>query len=256
MKLITLNLWGGRIYGELSKFLKAKKNTVDIFCFQEVLSAKSVPTDEAMEIKRIYQKNEPDEVRDLYQRIKGILIGFNSFISKPYSEGSERLAMFIRSGLEADVKSISVHKQISVPYDGKYYSVGSSMQYAKVHYNGYLYLIANIHGLWQGGGKGDTPERIEQSKNILKIMSRFGDRRILCGDFNLDISTESVHMLENEMKNLVRESKVSSTRGPLAPTSKGKFADYIFTSPSIKVKEFKVLKDIVSDHLPLYIDFE
>ena len=87
-------------------------------------------------------------------------------------------------------------------------------------------------------------------------MSNFGERKILCGDFNLDISTESVHILEQEMINLVREFKINSTRSTLAPSSKGRFADYIFASDKIKINKFNVLNDVVSDHLPLYVDFE
>lgn len=87
-------------------------------------------------------------------------------------------------------------------------------------------------------------------------MSNFGGRKILCGDFNLDISTESVRMLEQEMINLVREFKINSTRSALAPLGKGRFADYIFASDKIKINKFNVLNDVVSDHLPLYVDFE
>ena len=36
MKLISLNLWGGRIYEPLVKFLKSHSKEVDIFCFQEI----------------------------------------------------------------------------------------------------------------------------------------------------------------------------------------------------------------------------
>ena len=35
-----------------------------------------------------------------------------------------------------------------------------------------------------------------------------------------------------------------------------KFADYTFVIPEIKVNEFKMLPDEVSDHLAMYLDFE
>ena len=38
MKIITLNLWGGKIYDKLIEFLKSKQD-VDIFCFQEVFDS-------------------------------------------------------------------------------------------------------------------------------------------------------------------------------------------------------------------------
>jgi endonuclease/exonuclease/phosphatase family metal-dependent hydrolase len=57
------------------------------------------------------------------------------------------------------------------------------------------------------------------------------------------------------MKNLIREHNILSTRSSIY-TKEDKFADYIFTDPSVHVNQFSVLKDEVSDHLPLYIDFE
>ncbi|MCL5442606.1 MAG: endonuclease/exonuclease/phosphatase family protein [Candidatus Marsarchaeota archaeon] len=256
MRLISLNVWGGRVYSKLAEFLERKKKEVDIFCFQEVLDANSKAGKEAEAIKRLYQGTKSEEVQDLYGRLENVLTGFRGFLSESYSEGSEKLAMFVRDGMEADVRAAWVHKQIRVVYEGKPFEVGSIMQYAKISNDWNTYFIANVHGLWQGGGKGDTPERIEQSTNILRMMSGFGGRKILCGDFNLDISTESVHMLEQEMINLVKEFKINSTRSALAPSNKGRFADYIFASDKIKINKFDVLNDVVSDHLPLYADFE
>ena len=37
MKLITLNLWGGRVTHKLGDFFKS--NSADIWCFQEVFNA-------------------------------------------------------------------------------------------------------------------------------------------------------------------------------------------------------------------------
>lgn len=68
--------------------------------------------------------------------------------------------------------------------------------------------------------------------------------------------TKSLKMLEDlGMRNLIRESGVTSTRSshykkPL------RFADYTLVSPDIKVNDFKVLPDEVSDHLAMYLDFE
>ncbi len=256
MRIISLNLWGGRVYSKLAEFLKSEKNNVDIFCFQEVLDADLKASKEAEAIKQLYQGTDFEEVQDLYSKLKSILTGFRGFLSESYSESSEKLAMFVRKGIDVEVRTAWAHRQIKVVYEGKSFELGSIMQYAKISNDRETYFIANVHGLWQGGGKDDTPERIEQSKNILGIMSSFGERRVLCGDFNLDISTESVHMLEQGMKNLVKEFKVTSTRSSLAPQSKGRFADYIFTSSIIKINKFKVLNEVVSDHLPLYADFE
>jgi len=76
------------------------------------------------------------------------------------------------------------------------------------------------------------------------------------GDFNLLPETESLRIIENGMENLVKDYNVQSTRTSLYTRHEisGKFADYIFLSPSIKVKDFKVLPDEVSDHTALFLE--
>ncbi len=102
----------------------------------------------------------------------------------------------------------------------------------------------------------DSDKRINQSKVILDFMSMFDCPKILAGDFNLLLDTESIRMLEaGGMRNLIKEYDIKSTRTELYKKDI-KFADYIFISPEIKVKDFKVLQDVVSDHSPLYLEFD
>jgi endonuclease/exonuclease/phosphatase family metal-dependent hydrolase len=78
----------------------------------------------------------------------------------------------------------------------------------------------------------------------------------LCGDFNLPPNTKSLAMFEEfGLRNLISEYKINSTRTSFY-TKEEKFADYIFVSNGIKVNDFSVLPDEVSDHAPLFIDFE
>lgn len=38
MKLISLNIWGGKVFQPLINYVKKAAETTDIFCFQEVFS--------------------------------------------------------------------------------------------------------------------------------------------------------------------------------------------------------------------------
>ena len=107
-------MWGGKVYNKLAEFLENKKKDVDIFCFQEVLGAKSKAGKETEAIKQSYQGAEFEEVQDLYSRLENVLTGFKGFLSEPYSEGSDKLAMFVRNGIEADAGATLVHNQIRV----------------------------------------------------------------------------------------------------------------------------------------------
>jgi endonuclease/exonuclease/phosphatase family metal-dependent hydrolase len=85
-------------------------------------------------------------------------------------------------------------------------------------------------------------------------MRNINNKKILCGDFNLMPDTQSLQIIAEGMNNLIATYKITSTRTNYYPKEE-KFADYIFTSPDIKVNQFAVLRDEVSDHAPLMIDF-
>jgi endonuclease/exonuclease/phosphatase (EEP) superfamily protein YafD len=115
--------------------------------------------------------------------------------------------------------------------------------------------VAHLHGLWNGQGKGDSPDRLLQSDNIVHFLQSLDGPHIFCGDLNLLPDTESLKKLEAAgMRNLIKEFGITSTRSSLY-TKPLRFADYMFVSGGIKVKDFKVLPDEVSDHLALYLEF-
>lgn len=62
-------------------------------------------------------------------------------------------------------------------------------------------------------------------------------------------------MFDERYNNLIKKYDVKSTRSSLY-TKENKYADFVFTSPEIKINDFKVLQDEISDHLPLLLDFE
>lgn len=118
--------------------------------------------------------------------------------------------------------------------------------------------MVNFHGLWQDGtAKKDNPDRIEQSRRILaELESHRGEPVLICGDFNLLPEGQSLAMLEEGMRNLIKEYGVTSTRSSHYPMTKpSRFADYILVSPEVDVHDFQVLPDEVSDHLALTLDF-
>jgi endonuclease/exonuclease/phosphatase family metal-dependent hydrolase len=77
----------------------------------------------------------------------------------------------------------------------------------------------------------------------------------LCGDFNLQPETKSLAILEKGMRNLIKEFNIDTTRNYLYD-HKEKYADYFLVSPEVKILSFKVIDTLVSDHLPLVLEFE
>jgi len=238
VKLISLNVWLGKLDYRLFEFLEEMSDAIDIFCLQEVSL-------------------------DLHDKLLKILSEYNGYLGEYYTSFDERLAIFVRKKIRVeDIKEITLCKNEETELRGKAYVVGSKLQYLTFAEGRKNFIIANVHGLWvkklkkTDSGKSDTAERIAQSQRINNILDKFPGSKILCGDFNLLPSTDSISMLEkNGMRNLIKEYRITSTRSRFFPANDARFADYVFTSPQINILDFKVLKNEVSDHLPLFLEF-
>lgn len=268
MKIETLNIWGGRVYEPLIEHLKQQSADVDIFCFQEVYRTPEsrIFTREVTEENGVSPySNLPPERADIYQQIANHMPQFKGHFRSAQSgfdclgpanyELYYGLAIFVRNEIEIKEEGeIFVYREKDSSAEGDNSTMGRNLQFVKFNNNGKDFTVANLHGLWNGNGKGDAPERIEQSRKVKMFLDSMGGAKILCGDFNLAPDTESLAILEQDMKNLVKEYGVTSTRSNFY-TKPEKFADYILVSPEVKVIDFKVLQVPVSDHLPLLLQF-
>ena len=176
---------------------------------------------------------------------------------RPHIEDFYGLALFIKKELKVlEEGDIFVYKDKGWMHEESNGNHARNLQYMTVETSNGPRMILNFHGLWNGGAKEDTEERVTQSDNIAKFLKNVSHPHVLIGDFNLLPETKSLKALEElGLKNLVKEFGVTSTRSRHY-TKPVKFADYALVSKGIKVNEFKVLPDEVSDHLALYLDFE
>lgn len=236
MRLITLNLLCGRMREPLADFLKKYADKADIFLFQEMP-----------------ETGGDNETRLSSDGIKNILSDFKNY-SKDFSI----------SGGHLDDLGLFVKRKVNVSESGEAETYDANIFNDRMVYVwrdlGYVVLddkklFVNFHGFWDGPDKFDRPRRIEQSRRVSAFLGKYDGPKILAGDFNLWPETESLRMLEKNMINLISKYKISSTRPPDWKFS-NKFSDYIFISSDIVVNDFRVLPDIVSDHLALYLDFD
>lgn len=245
MRLITLNTWSARIREPFIEFIK-KYQDVDIFCFQEI-NYKS---------EEILGEEYPDAHHNLFAELTALLPDHVGFF-RPALQGVYGIAVFIKkdySVLEEGDILIHARNQEGTANDGHH---DRNMQWLKFEHEGKILTVLNVHGLWNGKGKDDVPEKIAQSKVIKGFMDKIDGSKILCGDFNLNPDTKSIGIVEEGMRNLIKEFAIPTTRNSIyfsKPGKTEKFADYIFTSPDVKIKDFKVLADEVSDHASLYLE--
>ena len=260
MKLINLNIWGGKIYEPLMDFIEKNRDTTDIFCFQEIFKS-----DKDRITNGVHANNLGE--------ISKILSDFNFYFSSTNSgfdiEGPVNFplsfgqANFIKKGIavknESNVFVYRKENDMGPTFGNGRPNFPRNFIYSEIDVNGKSFLVLNIHGYWEPAPKYDTPQRFEQTKIILEFIKKYDIPIILAGDLNLGLNTQSLLMIEEKLQNLVKKYELKTTRSNVYPEEYkdfDKFADYIFVSDGVVVNDFRVLTDEVSDHLPLYLEFE
>ena len=251
MKVVSLNAWGGKAGTDgILDFLRKYEDT-DVFCLQEIFNGgeefRGMPA-----ARFSLEKFDPD----LLERISEALPNHTAHF-RPHFADVFGLATFVRKELETLEEG-----EISIYQEKGYYSkenIGDQHRILQ-----YVTLAApscavmNVHGLWNGLGKGDSDHRLAQSANIVRFIETVKQPFVLLGDFNLRPETESIRQLESAgLRNLITEFAIGSTRTSLYDSlEKEPHADYAFVSSGVEVNDFRVLPDEVSDHAALYLDFD
>lgn len=240
-KLISLNIWGGHVKKPLLEFME-NYQSIDVFCLQEVYerAANKISTD------------DNTVALNIFSEIAERLPDHEEFFS-PVVDGTYGIGMFIKKNIKLIDKGVkSIHD--NPDYRGRGPTHGRILQWALCESMHGQFYVVNVHGLWNGKGKTDSPERLTQSRNIRNFVNTLKKPVVLCGDFNLLPDTQSMAILDAGMSNLIKEHQITSTRTSYYPKSI-RLADYLIMSPEVQTHDFKVLSDEVSDHAPLYVEF-
>ncbi len=241
MKLISLNIWGGHVEKPLLNFIEQYRD-VDIFCFQEVY--RQAP-------QKISTEDRYHHL-DIYSEIAHILIEHEGFF-RPVVNNIYGVAMFVKRSLDVIVEGeVIIHDNPDYPGMGPTHR--RNLQWLECCVQDKNYFIINVHGLWNGKGKTDSPDRLAQAQHIKDFIDTLNTSVILCGDFNLRPDTKSMTIIESNLTNLIKQYNITSTRTSLYPKDE-KFADYVLTSEDVKINDFQVLPEEVSDHAALWVDF-
>jgi len=250
MKLITLNTWAGRLKEPFEKFLKKKMVDTDIFCFQEIFN----DLDEETPTTNLINHDEGN--RHILKEVDEILNDFDMYFC-PVFENVYGIAIFLRKGFEV-VASGEVMLYENPSFDPKDESNDHNrkMQWIHIKHGRKDVMIMNVHGHWSAEGKSDNANRLEQSKIISDFIKSSGPvPKIMVGDFNLLPETQSIKILEGHFTNLITKYNIPTTRTELYKGD-DKHADYAFVSDEILVEGFEALPDVVSDHVPLALQFD
>lgn len=229
MRIIFLNAWYGQVYKPFMDFIAKRSGDTDIFCLSEI------------------------DI-NLHSQLVSKLNDFNSIESHKNIGPKNNFDISIFTSKKLKINNFKINI-INKPELGDCVTV----EYEK-------FVLCGVHGLPRPGDKLDTPDRIQQSKEILDSVAGIGKPRIIGGDFNLMPDTMSVKIFEkNGYRNLIKEFGIKNTRNKLCwdqfpeeviKHGKQYFADYCFVSPGVSIKSFEVPNVEISDHEPLILDFE
>lgn len=260
--VLFLNIWGGHLFAQLGGWLHRLREVIDVFCFQEMCSCSDSPAGIGETWARV----------DAYQQLRMLLPDHEGYFLRSFAKydykgpveyNLERgLAMFVQRRLRVTRMGelfVNGDKDVMIKR-GETPSPPRQVQWASISTGEEpAVMIANVRGLWNGEGKGDSPERLEQSKKICTLLEEWRGRGIpvlLGGDLNLHPNTESLRMIGKGMHNLILERGITNTRSSYYKKAE-RYADYVFVSPSLyqRLRRFEVLKEEVSDHLAVLVEY-
>jgi exonuclease III len=228
MKVVFLNTWNAKMLDGIAAFIKEQSADADVFCFQEAY----------MKFNYFCKGWLPD-----YRMISG------------YKHGGEEndfpQTVYVRDNVDLLSSEFVLEKE---PGTG----LGI---YMEIRTKSGIVHLCNFHGSARPGDKLDTPQRLSQSQGLIDFFKDKNGPRIIGGDFNLDAGSKSIKMFaDNGYRDLIKEFNIKTTRNHLAwemyPKSKQYYSDYVFVSPEVKVQEFSVPENEISDHLPMILKFD
>jgi endonuclease/exonuclease/phosphatase family metal-dependent hydrolase len=253
LRIITLNIWGGRLLDDLVRFFRAHAPHTDVFCLQEVLDTPKVFPASGC---------EPAKQGCVYRALQLALPDFDSAFAR-HANDADRIApaMFVRRSLGAAAINSQLvfekpHAAACLGVDmAKYFRLNLQTVCVPLAGAADRVLIANFHGLWHPMGKMDIPERIDISHAVRSALAYHTGPLVICGDFNLLPSTNALAILAHGLSNPLVQLGVTCTRTRLyrsfADPLASLYADYILPSPELHVTSFGVMEEVVSDHAAL-----
>ncbi len=236
MKILQLNVWMGKIEGNLRRFLE--NNEFDVICMQEVFASQS----REQHVSRL--------CFDLSQIVKASKLE-HVFFSPNWSfdivGGDCMLGNLILS-------RIPFQETTSEFINGDYCehvilgampSNNLNIQIAKLE-NGFT--IVNHHGFWRPNPIGDE-ETVKAFTKVGEVVKNLEGPVVMCGDLNVIHESPAMRPLDF-LRDLTYENQIPTTLSGLkydGPVP----CDHILINNQVKAENFTVYPDLVSDHLAL-----
>lgn len=240
MKLLQLNVWGGRLEKQIAWLLESEKP--DIICLQEAISI------EGGNSGGFFLTVE--EIRDKFN----MQLAYSPTVSFKFMNRSAEFGNAILSKIPIeDQNTVFTSQQYVENFDFETHDYNiRNLLHASYTVNGENLHVLTHHGYHLFEHKNGNDETMRQCKLIADYINNLDGKVILAGDFNLSPHSQSLEQLNFILRNLCVENEVTTTRTPL--THNLEVCDYIFTSKNLEVKGFSISDEIASDHKALIVE--
>lgn len=239
MKVIQLNTWSCHLAPAIAQLFEREQP--DIVCLQEVVSAESTH-------KLLGSIQEVLQEYPFAYSYYSPLVQFR-FMAGMAQRGNMILSKYpIRSSSEfwtAGEFQADFTQDIA-------YNAARNVTHCQVETPDGLVHMLTTHGYHVAAHKLGNEETLKACRQIANYIRTLSEPVILTGDFNLAAESESMRIFDGQLKNLIREYDVRTTRNHL--TAKTEACDFILTR-GIEETTFVALDDVVSDHKALVADF-
>jgi endonuclease/exonuclease/phosphatase (EEP) superfamily protein YafD len=237
-RLITLNVWDGRLQASLESFFSCE--SPDIACMQEVA-----------------RFAEPG-----YDWLRAGLPELASWAGLPCTVMAPMFGQaYMHTRLELGNAIMSSAPICEHPVTWTAGSYNGDFDLAKhvvprnfQHVETQGVHVFNYHGQRErNGAKLGTEQDVAAMERLASQAAVPGGRVIVAGDFNLWPESPALAPLRANLRDLGAEAGVKNTRTWLK--GRQEVSDYVFVSPDITVGDFYVSDRVASDHAALVLDF-
>lgn len=247
-KFVSLNLWiGGILFDNMAAFLKGQG--ADILALQEVYDGG--PMDGEKRLRSFTVLKE--------------LLGFPYAVFSPaffttingfrVDSGNAVFSRFPITGASVTFFDVP-YREADTTDPGTFPYIARNLQHVILDCEGAPLHIFNTQGIWGTDG-ADNDRRLAMSR-IIAEQVRSERNAILSGDFNVDINTESIRIIERHLTNVFKGKLKTTFNMKRKDNSKLATAviDMVFAGKGIRVQKAFAPEVDVSDHRPLGIVFD
>lgn len=243
MKIMQLNVWLGRLTPLILQLIQQEKP--DILTVQEVFRG-------GQGVKF------PDNMFTIFEQLSD-LFAFSDFSPAhstqiAHSSVEMGIATFSNYPITARRDFFTSGQYVGDLTQESHVENSRTLQIIKLDINGTALHILNHHGYWTRDPMGDDVS-VEKMQIVAGTVKELGNVPIiLAGDFNIVPSSPAMRVFDGLLTDLTATHNVKTTLSPLRNLHDIP-CDHIMINRYIIEQNFRVGNDVVSDHLPVILEF-